>query len=431
MEVAGLVVGVAGVAGLFSTCVDCYELVQRGRYLGKDYILLETKFSNQRLRFITWGKACGLVDSDGSGETFQNEDVRSNIRDTLVQLVALLGDGSDLKKKYGLKKWNANGTSSASSGMVTAALGLISPTLKVPSTMTLSRSLEELRDQANWMRNTTSVTKTTRWAIEDKRKFTELVQHLKDFNDDLEDFTKPLDVLLKQLSRTQRNIIRAEVESLSDIPELETMEEARLGQIDAISDAASVRLWTLNNHISEDTVTTTSSGQRMVVEPREDGEWEDVAQDDTLASSNITTAQFQILHRVKCSDATTQIYLDPPIYRESHMDSEHWTVVEQGERICTQTPLHLGGYRRISGLETYMQQNELLQSVLVQDYACNHNYKAGANFEPPPDQHTLYITSPTLCSQLQKLVFGMNLPYVLNFKLNTPMRGPFLWYGRP
>lgn len=75
-----------------------------------------------------------------------------------------------------------------------------------------------------------------------------------------------------------------------------------------------------------------------------------------------------------------------------------------------------------------MQQNELLQSVLVQDYACNHNYKAGANFEPPPDQHTLYITSPTLCSQLQKLVFGMNLPYVLNFKLNTPMRGPFLWY---
>ena len=57
MEVAGLAIGVAGLSGLFSACVDCFELVQRGRYLGKDFLLLETKFTNQRLRLITWGRA--------------------------------------------------------------------------------------------------------------------------------------------------------------------------------------------------------------------------------------------------------------------------------------------------------------------------------------------------------------------------------------
>jgi hypothetical protein len=46
MEAVGLAVGVVGLAGLFSACTDCFELVQRGRYHGKDYLLLETKFTN-------------------------------------------------------------------------------------------------------------------------------------------------------------------------------------------------------------------------------------------------------------------------------------------------------------------------------------------------------------------------------------------------
>lgn len=72
MEAAGLVrvLGVAGLAGLFSSCMDCFELVQHGRYLGRDYLLVETKFENLKLRFLTWGRACGLMDEDSSESVF-------------------------------------------------------------------------------------------------------------------------------------------------------------------------------------------------------------------------------------------------------------------------------------------------------------------------------------------------------------------------
>jgi hypothetical protein len=43
----------------FGSCLGCFELVKRGSYLGRDFLLLETKFDNQRLRSTTWGKACG------------------------------------------------------------------------------------------------------------------------------------------------------------------------------------------------------------------------------------------------------------------------------------------------------------------------------------------------------------------------------------
>jgi Ras family protein A len=46
MEPIGLAVGVAGLAGLFSTCIECFNIVQRGRYLGRDYLILETKYTN-------------------------------------------------------------------------------------------------------------------------------------------------------------------------------------------------------------------------------------------------------------------------------------------------------------------------------------------------------------------------------------------------
>lgn len=76
-----------------------------------------------------------------------------------------------------------------------------------------------------------------RWAINDRRKFADLVQHLKDFNDDLEALTTELNV-----RQRQRELIREEVGSIIDVEELETIEWARMGINDPIADAASLRL---------------------------------------------------------------------------------------------------------------------------------------------------------------------------------------------
>jgi hypothetical protein len=37
MEPVGLAVGIAGLAGLFTTCIECFNIVQQKRYFGRDY----------------------------------------------------------------------------------------------------------------------------------------------------------------------------------------------------------------------------------------------------------------------------------------------------------------------------------------------------------------------------------------------------------
>lgn len=62
MEVAGLVVGFAGLAGLFSTCVDSFKLVQLHRSRQHDFDVLQTMLDNQLFHLMAWGKACGFMD---------------------------------------------------------------------------------------------------------------------------------------------------------------------------------------------------------------------------------------------------------------------------------------------------------------------------------------------------------------------------------
>ncbi|KAF1974797.1 hypothetical protein BU23DRAFT_635606 [Bimuria novae-zelandiae CBS 107.79] len=75
------------------------------------------------------------------------------------------------------------------------------------------------------------------WAIEDCNKFIGLVRHLKDLIDDLEDLTKGTNV-----AQQQRIIVDHEIEAVDDLEELQYIEEARQGEDDVVSDAASARL---------------------------------------------------------------------------------------------------------------------------------------------------------------------------------------------
>ena len=41
VDPVGATLGVLGLAGLFTVCVDCFDYIQSGRSLGKDFALLE------------------------------------------------------------------------------------------------------------------------------------------------------------------------------------------------------------------------------------------------------------------------------------------------------------------------------------------------------------------------------------------------------
>jgi hypothetical protein len=241
MEVAGLVVGVAGLAGLFSCCSSAFQLVQRGRSFGKDYKILETKFSNQELRLRAWGRACGLIDGAHYDERLDEPHLYAQLEATLECIKLLLSDAHELKERYGLRSHTANDGEVIGRGTA-ARLPIQDPTSpgrRASLGRLLSRrSLVRKNDGTSTLRDRQpSTLATAQWVIEDREKFSELVRHLKDFIDDLEDLTKATTVAHRQLV-----FVEYEIESIDDIETLEEMEAAREDDYDVVSDAASLRL---------------------------------------------------------------------------------------------------------------------------------------------------------------------------------------------
>ncbi|RYC82128.1 hypothetical protein BFJ63_vAg14989 [Fusarium oxysporum f. sp. narcissi] len=60
METVGLVIGVAGLAGLFTSCVEALDKIQSYRTFGTDSHVLNTRFKAARARFERWGPGVGI-----------------------------------------------------------------------------------------------------------------------------------------------------------------------------------------------------------------------------------------------------------------------------------------------------------------------------------------------------------------------------------
>lgn len=60
MEPVGLGIGIAGLAGAFTACIDCFEYIQLGRQFGQDYGKSLLKLDTAKLCISRWGAAIGL-----------------------------------------------------------------------------------------------------------------------------------------------------------------------------------------------------------------------------------------------------------------------------------------------------------------------------------------------------------------------------------
>ena len=79
MEPIGLGVSIAGLAGIFTACVDCFEYVQLGRQFGKDYGKCLLRPDAAKLRISHWGLTVGL-----NSEPYTKPQVSASDRDTEV-----------------------------------------------------------------------------------------------------------------------------------------------------------------------------------------------------------------------------------------------------------------------------------------------------------------------------------------------------------
>jgi hypothetical protein len=171
MEAVGLAVGVASLAGLFSTCVECFNYIDLGRNYECDSEILFAKFHIQRVRLCLWGQLVGLaggIEEENLKILAQQE---LGLTLCLRGIQTLLTNSKDLIEKYGLVGMDEG------EELENLQLSTINRVDKLRSS--LSAMLPKQVDGGP------GVLERTKWALRDKDKFITLVEDLKDFVDGL------------------------------------------------------------------------------------------------------------------------------------------------------------------------------------------------------------------------------------------------------
>jgi ubiquitin-protein ligase len=212
---------VLSLPGIFMSCVQCFELIQTGRNLEQDLLIRTTKFSNQQLRFTKWGVACGFGTPDGYNRGLDDPTIQPHIARTLQSVQQVLNSGVTLIRRYEEKS---------------AVTGVVAST----KSRTVLFSWTALKERMSGTGKGSAFKDAARWAIEDKKKLDEIIKDVFDLIGDLEYFTKDLGIAARQ-----RVFVQYEIESISDMATLETIEASRVGELDIVSDSASVRLQSL------------------------------------------------------------------------------------------------------------------------------------------------------------------------------------------
>jgi hypothetical protein len=102
-------VGIVGLIGLFSACLEGYKICLAAGATNDDANLLRTRMFLERERFLNVGKMCGLLHHHGRDERteclkqFVEGDPfrRKAIGDTLELIASLLSKAEKLDRKYG------------------------------------------------------------------------------------------------------------------------------------------------------------------------------------------------------------------------------------------------------------------------------------------------------------------------------------------
>ncbi|KAJ4190509.1 hypothetical protein NW767_011337 [Fusarium falciforme] len=95
METAGLVIGVAGLAGLFNSCLEAVDKVQSYQTFGTDSHVLDTRFKAARARFERWGPGVGIKQGKllpDHHSALDDEDTSTVVTDMLHIIIKTICD---------------------------------------------------------------------------------------------------------------------------------------------------------------------------------------------------------------------------------------------------------------------------------------------------------------------------------------------------
>ncbi|KAK8071397.1 ubiquitin-conjugating enzyme E2-16 kDa [Apiospora hydei] len=241
-EVAGLALGVLGIAGLFTSCIENFDIVVRAKDFGDDFDHFCTRLSLERVRLALWGETLGLMPSwpDQKPQVPYNhaidrEDIQPSIVACLCQLLDLLTRADVITERYALDCTPLS-TQAYSQEVTQTPRGML----------VLRDSFQKFKERIRKNQKQKSVWKVTRWSIHDCAQFEALVDKVHKLLDGLESITNALGVLERQRER-----LLEEVDSESDAQSLSLLQDIGSSKsapvvLRAVSETASIRLTILS-----------------------------------------------------------------------------------------------------------------------------------------------------------------------------------------
>ncbi|KAJ0161137.1 hypothetical protein CTA2_6706, partial [Colletotrichum tanaceti] len=240
MEIAATAVGVLGLVGLYSTCIEMLDALSSAARYGIGRELLQTKIEVERVRLMIWGDSVGLANIDlfagkkdpteddlaAVDEGLQRRALRDAVAGLLTCFTRTFEDVEDLQKRYGLVPQGDQEDSS---------VDMATQPAREPLTSTFRKTYERFQHRAAAsQRRATPLTKA-KWAIADEKKFRALIGELRAINDSLTS-------LLPAVRDRTRVRVRAEIMRATDVGQLQSLVDASDDAADIVAETASLRI---------------------------------------------------------------------------------------------------------------------------------------------------------------------------------------------
>ncbi|KAI4265738.1 MAG: hypothetical protein L6R38_009210 [Xanthoria sp. 2 TBL-2021] len=224
MESAGLAIGVAGLAGLFSACVDCFEYIQLGRQFGHDYGKCLLKLDAARLQLSRWGASIGLSTVNSSLQrqlvaSATSQEMRL-AEDLLRQILDTFEDAKRIAARY------TGYVSASTTGSSTDLVVYDADTADINSDF--QRVHHRMRELAQQRQKTIGIRKKAKWALYEKKRFDRMIE-------DVMVFINQLVNLFPAAEDNQRGLCKLEVEAFQKPQELALLNDAAQGDDEILS----------------------------------------------------------------------------------------------------------------------------------------------------------------------------------------------------
>lgn len=172
MEPVGLGIGIAGLAGAFTACVDCFEYIQIGRQFGQDYGKCLLKLDAAKLRISRWGVAVGLGAEPYLKPQISASDKEIRLaRSLLEQILESFEDAERISERF--KKHTSMQNANANE------LFVYNTTSDIGSDY--QRLHLTIRELAHKRQKGTNIRKKAVWALYEKKRFEGMIEDVTGF----------------------------------------------------------------------------------------------------------------------------------------------------------------------------------------------------------------------------------------------------------